>query len=309
MKRLLTALFILLCFIAPRPAAAAACANSSAGLTPLNDLAGGNYQGFAGGLYPGGNALPEGHLQVGLAAGQAIKRLNAEGQPSANGKIVVLSIGMSNTKQEFAQFISLARTQSAPGVVLINGAEIRQDAQVIANPDAPYWTGIDSQLVNRQLSPLQVQVVWLKQAIMKETGQFPADAQELQGYLRDIVLILNNRFPNLRTIYFSSRTYGGYGTSPVSREPWAYHGGFAVKWLIEQQITAGDPALAYDNAPWLAWGPYLWADGLTPRSDGLTWACSDFNSDGVHPSAAGRLKVANMLLNFFRTDPTTPWFR
>ena len=57
-------------------------------------------------------------------------------------------------------------------------------------------------------------------------------------------------------------------------------------------------------APWIAWGPYLWADGLRGRSDGLVWACADFMEDGVHPSASGRDKVAKMLLDFLHTDPT-----
>jgi lysophospholipase L1-like esterase len=50
--------------------------------------------------------------------------------------------------------------------------------------------------------------------------------------------------------------------------------------------------------------------GGTPgRSDGLEWACTDFNTDGVHPSASGRGKVANALLAFYRSDTTaTPWF-
>jgi lysophospholipase L1-like esterase len=42
----------------------------------------------------------------------------------------------------------------------------------------------------------------------------------------------------------------------------------------------------------------------------VTWACSELQSDGTHPSAAGQQKVAQMLLDFVRTDPTArEWFR
>lgn len=59
----------------------------------------------------------------------------------------------------------------------------------------------------------------------------------------------------------------------------------------------------------LLWGPYLWADGLTPRADGLTWACADFRDDGTHPSESGRAKVAGMLMGFFAGDATSAsWF-
>lgn len=78
----------------------------------------------------------------------------------------------------------------------------------------------------------------------------------------------------------------------------------------------GDPALNYDpergpvKAPLLLWGPYLWADGITPRqSDGLIWERKDFVADGVHPSQGGRKKVADQLRNFFQNDANArTWF-
>jgi PKD domain len=60
----------------------------------------------------------------------------------------------------------------------------------------------------------------------------------------------------------------------------------------------------------LCWGPYLWADGTIPRSDGLTYLCSDvIPEDYTHPSDSGKAKVASELLAFFKADPTaTSWF-
>ena len=285
------------------------CANTSVGLIPLNDLAGGSYRGFPGGLYTNGNEMPQAHLQVGLAASQSIEPLNEQGQPDQDGKIVLMSVGMSNTSQEFVRFKRIARGETAEAVALVNGSRAGYDAARIADDDSEYWDWVNGRLANNNLSPLQVQVVWLKQATVGETASFPQDAQELQSYLRDIVLIIEDRYPNVEAIYFSSRAYGGYsGDSSPSPEPWAYQGGFAVKWLIKSQMTGSDPALDYNNTPWLAWGPYFWADGMNPRSDGLIWKCSDFEDDGLHPSAAGELKVANRLLDFFRTHPTTQWF-
>ncbi len=116
-------------------------------------------------------------------------------------------------------------------------------------------------------------------------------------------------------IFLSSRAYGGYANSQATRgEPVSYQTGFADKWLIEDQIN-GDPNLNYNpnlgavKAPWLSWGAYFWADGLTVRNDGLFYECSDFQSDGVHPATGARNKVANQLLDFFKTDTVAKrWF-
>jgi len=84
--------------------------------------------------------------------------------------------------------------------------------------------------------------------------------------------------------------------------------------MIEKQIN-GDPSLNYDTsrgpavAPFLCWGPYIWTDGLRPRSDGWTWACGDLENDFTHPNTNGVSKVADQLLAFFQTDALCQtWF-
>jgi hypothetical protein len=293
------------------------CANTSVGFVPLMDLGTGTYQGFEGGLYSGGaNVPPAAHAARGLAAMANVVPRDAAGAPDAQGRVVVLSIGMSNTTQEFSTWVVTANADPNrdPAVTLVDGAQGGQDAVVVADPGANFWTVVDQRLANAGVTPQQVQVVWLKQAIAGVGGGFPGAAQQLQGLLAQIARNLRARYPNVQLCFCSSRTYAGYATSPLNPEPYAYESGFAVKWLIEQQAN-GDPTLNEDPAagavvaPWLAFGPYLWADGLTPRSDGLVWTCADVNADGTHPSLAGRAKVAGLLQDFFTQNAfTAPWY-
>src|SRR5438477_6195564 len=87
------------------PLLRADCSLTITGNVPLNDLGHGSYRGFIAGLYPAGsNTRPAAHAAAALAiATDQIKPLNAAGNSdSANGRIVMISIGMSNTMQEFA---------------------------------------------------------------------------------------------------------------------------------------------------------------------------------------------------------------
>src|SRR6266700_7347232 len=170
-------------------------------------------------------------------------------------------------------------------------------------------------LANAEVTPQQVQVVWVKEANGNPTEPFTEHAKKLQENMVDILHNLRDKFPNLKIAYLSSRIYGGYAGGILNPEPYAYEEGFSMKWLIADQI-AGKPELNYDpakgavRAPWCAWGPYVWADGTRPNQDGLSYVRADYvDSDGTHPSDSGRLKVAQRLLQFLKTDPTArPWF-
>ncbi|MCI0586056.1 MAG: hypothetical protein L0323_04345 [Planctomycetes bacterium] len=312
---------LLVPFVIPLLAAAASaqanCGNTSTGMIPLTDLGPETYQGFGGGLYPAGaNMRPPAHDAAGLVEAAQVVPRNAAGAPDPNGKIVLLSIGMSNTSGEFSTFLPIANADPGknPAVLLVNGAQGGQTAAAISSPNAVFWTVVDQRLAMAGVTPAQVQAVWFKEANAGPTQPFPDHALVLKTQFAAIMGILRNRYPNGRLCYASSRIYAGYASTPLNPEPWAYESAFAVKWLIEDQAN-GAPALNFGPAngpvvsPWIAWGPYLWADGLTPRSDGLAWQCSDLTNDGTHPSPSGRTKVASLLLDFFKTDATAKsWF-
>jgi hypothetical protein len=290
-------------------------------LIPLTELGTNGYKGETGGLYPGGkNVPPKIHLDGGLILARKIAPLDADGRSATNGKIVLLTIGMSNTTLESQVFLKQAASDPSVNsqLVIVDGAQAFRAADTTADPHATYWSVVEQRLSTAGVTAKQVQVVWLKQAIIQPNRAFPAEAKRLQGYLVDSLHNLTSRYPNLKIAYLSSRIYAGYAASPLNPEPHAYESGFAVKWTIADQI-AGKPELNYDSAkgtvraPWLAWGPYLWADGVNARGDGLTWQPEDFASgageDGIHPSMSGCEKVAKLLLDFLKNEPTArPWF-
>ncbi|MBM3960627.1 MAG: hypothetical protein FJ306_01800 [Planctomycetes bacterium] len=117
------------------------CANTSIGATPLNDLGTGSYQGFVGGLYGGGqNAPPPAHQASGLARMAGVVPRDATGAPATGGRVVLLSIGMSNTTREFSTWMATATTDPNrnPAVTIVDGAQGGQDAVIISNPNANF---------------------------------------------------------------------------------------------------------------------------------------------------------------------------
>jgi hypothetical protein len=293
-------------------------------MKPLTELGTEKYQGFAGGLYPDGkNVRPKDHEAAGLKLAADVRPLNTDGEPDdENGRVVLMSIGMSNTSQVSMGFRRALGDASgvSPRFMFIDGAQGGMTAEAIDDPDdggrgAQYWRTVDDRLEQQGLSRKQVQAVWIKQADAGPRQGFPDYAKKLEGELLTIVHVIHERFPNVKLAYLSSRTYGGYATTGLNPEPYAFESGFSVKWLIEKQL-AGDAELNYDpkqgavKAPWLSWGPYLWTNGRTKRADdGFTVEPADFVADGTHHSPQGMTKHGELLLKFFSTDATTkPWF-
>ena len=291
-------------------------------MKPLPELGADKYQGYEGGLYAGGtNRPPKGHEAAGLALAKTARPLGADGTPADTGKVVMLAVGMSNTTREFSAFKKLvdADPDRRADLVLVDGAQGGMSAARIQNPDdkgtgTKYWEVLDQRLKAAGVTREQVQTAWVKEADVSPKEGFPRHAEALRDELRRIVQVMHRRFPNLKLVYVSSRTYGGYATTGLNPEPFAYESGFAVKWLIDEQIK-GDKELNFDpakgdvKAPYLTWGPYLWANGTTKSAGGLAYERADFVNDGTHPSAAGQKKIAERMRTFFTSDPTAkPWF-
>ena len=331
--------------------------------TPLMDMtAGQNYLGFSGGLYPNNsNSVPATHNTEGLTRAGQIVPLDANGAPSAAGKIVFLALGMSNGTREFCatagptitdptcnswSFMGQAAANNGVDktkLIMIDGAMNGQgaDAWVSDTAVGQSGTNIYTQVANIRLTPKgvtekQVQAIWYKAALKDPTTSLTngasADAYQVLTDFGLAMRAMKKRYPNLKQVFMSNRIYGGYAISTLNPEPYAYENNFAVKWLIEAQINqiangtieshAGDLNYKTGVAPWIVWGPNLWASGTTPRSDGLLWNQCDLDpSDYTHPGQPTPLppaaptclgaeqKVGTLLLNYFLNSPYATWFK
>ncbi|HEX7877802.1 MAG TPA: hypothetical protein VF720_00230, partial [Candidatus Eisenbacteria bacterium] len=80
-------------------------AAAQTGLVPLTDLGSGTHGGYPGGLYPGSlNTPPPAHLLDALTLADGVVPRDAAGNPSTDGWIGMIAVGMSNTTHEFAVF-------------------------------------------------------------------------------------------------------------------------------------------------------------------------------------------------------------
>lgn len=233
------------------------------------------------GLYGGGrNTPPASHHERGLQAAADV--------PPESGPLVVASLGMSNTAQEWAAFRVLARDFTDARLVDTACADCTTEKW--GNPADPTWDKAAERLSRQGVTEADVRVVWMKVT----AGRFhSASADDFDR----ILAAMRVRWPNVEQVFVSSRIYGGYNPEG---EPAAYDSGPAVRTFVLRHLN--------QSHPWIDWGPYLWANGTTARADGLRWERIDLEADGIHPSEAGEEKVAQILLEFFRTSPYASWF-
>lgn len=239
-----------------------------------------------GGLYGAGLNDPTGsHLTAGMAAGAAVPRPGG----------VFTGMGMSTTRHIWDTWGTFANTVCARTTPPLAAASQVAEDWAYSNTT---WTDGIARLAQAGYTPAQVSVVW----IMVVSGDADNPRSPTVQIMEDVLVQIKARLVNVRQVFANTYPYGGYKT--VSAEPGLWDSGLVFRqWILNH--------LGQSN-PWLGWGPYLWANDGTPRSDGLTWLTSDYLQGGanIHLSdPQGRDKAADLMEAFFRFSPLTPWYR
>lgn len=232
--------------------------------------------------------------------------LRSNGTPTVTpteGRIVVIAISMSNGRLEFDTFIDLyaGHADVAPQVELVNCAKGGNALERWLELES-LWDDCRAQVLDRGFDLDQIKVVWAKNAnqftqhglTLPDPG---ADYHDLVENISALSERIGREFPSVQAVFHTSRIYAGWAEAQTSRgEPISYEGGFAINAAIERWQSGDLP-----DAPWIGWGPYLWANGTTPNGQGIFWTRDDFRDEGTnhHPSDAGQAKVADALHAFF----------
>ena len=248
-------------------------------------------------------------------------RLVARDEPApepVDGRIGVVCIGMSNSSQECEAWIQLLAAGSAgtvnPAVHVANCAVGGHALERWIDPayDGALWGRCLAEVLPQAgLHPDQVRVLYHKAANQFTTipgmGVRPpyphpdSDFFRFRENLGTFAERVPEWFPAVVATYTSSRSYGGYAGNPARGEPLSYESGHALNaWLAQNPTVAGVRHL---------WGPYLWAPdcgtGITNGS-GHCYVRTDYVQDGVHPSPAGRARIAEMIHARFLEEA---WYR
>lgn len=231
------------------------------------------------GLYGGGsNVPPTSHRDAGLLAASQVPESGA----------VLLAVGMSITRGAFLAWQETAVTDA----IMVNGACGGCVAPRWTTSDGKGWSKVRYELGLKGLTGADVDVVWLSVT----NGE---NASATQEDLEAILALMRTELPNVKQVFISNRTYAGYSTKGL--EPGAWGDGVAAKQFVLNHLN--------ETGPWIGWAADLWANGETPRSDGLQWFVSDFRDDGLHYTLQGRAKTGALVEAFFETSPFAGWYQ
>ena len=248
-------------------------------------------------------------------------RLVDNGVPSVtavSGVIGVVCVGMSNSHQECAAYITAARgawkDDINASVRIVDCAVGNHAIERWMDPayDATLWDDcVARKLATAGIRADQVRVIYHKAANQYTTSQtggrlpaYPDPASDYFTFLRNLSTFaarVKGEFPSVQAVYTSSRSCGAFSQGFARGEPLSYEEGHALNtWLAEHRTVDG---------VWYGWGPYLWAPSCesgVSNGSGICYERNDFVSDGVHPSEAGQAKIARLIHARFEREA---WYR
>jgi hypothetical protein len=236
-----------------------------------------------------------------------------------DGLVGVVCVGMSNAAQECNRWVQQVavtwRGELRENVRIVNCSVGGHAIERWNDPsfDAVLWDDcILRRLALAGLRADQVRVLYHKAAnqfgAAPGGGQLPplpAGSANYHAFLANLDVFAGRvraKFPSVQAVYTTSRSYGGF--APVSGprgEPQAYEEGHALNTWLEHNATR--------DGVWHGWGPYIWAPACSSGITNASGACydrEDYQADGVHPTAAGELKIARMIHERFRREA---WYR
>ncbi len=237
-------------------------------------------------------------------------RLIDNGEPSVtavDGVIGLVCIGMSNGNQECSDYIARVHGGFAasinPAVRVVNCAVGGHAIEKWNDPayDTRLWDDcISRKLALAGVRPDQVRVIWHKAANQFTTVSggaakppYPDPGSDYYAFFANLTTFASRvraMLPSVRAVYVTSRSYGGFASTPSRGEPLSYEEGHALNtWLAQNHELDG---------VWYGWGPYIWAPDCATgveNGGGICFVRDDYVADGVHPSTSGRAKVSTIL--------------
>lgn len=281
----------------------------------IDDLgSSGVYKGLPSGLYDGVKNTPELSQKVLLQQQlKLIKPVDKKGLENADGKIGFVFIGESYVTGEFelfSEFIS-GNPEINQKLVLIDATDSNLNT-LEWNKSNQAWDSLSKKMVKSDISPKQVQILWLSLGFTDYSGDLSSDVSGQVSILTNIIKTALTKYPDTKVIYLSSPRYSGFAKDPIYEEPRMYEAGFAVRELISQQ-TRGDLNFRQSNnllksEPALVWGPYIWNNDTT-GSTRFSYKATDFVDDGVRLTIPGKQRYIVDLYKFWSSyEFSKSWF-
>lgn len=283
--------------------------NISDGPVPLNDPELFTYNGLQSGLYPWGNEPQDNAFESNyMAACGLVKSLSDNNLVAAQNKVVVLGIGGSNPGIIFDGFIHAQQNDPGFGqnLLFLNGGIESQDFSNLLNPQDNYWSQMTNLLSSNHVSASDVSVIFCIEDNLSLRDTSFQRALDLKANYISLLDIIRDKFPNCKLMLLGDRGYSGYSTDPKHQEPVGYLNGWAVKMVIADYINNALP-----QYPVVNWLDYYWANGETPRWDGLTYSETDFHApDYVHFTQEKADALAASTHARLKADPgASLWYR